>query len=44
VLESKSSDIEYAPDEDSQHFPIERGFELSQYLVRRIEYHQEIIK
>jgi len=36
--------IEDTPDEDSQHLPIERDSELSQYLVRCIEYHQEIIK
>jgi hypothetical protein len=36
--------IEDTPDEDSQHFPIETDSELDQYLVRCIEYHQEIIK
>jgi hypothetical protein len=36
--------IEYTPDEDSQHLPIQRGFELNQYFLRCIEYHQEIIK
>jgi hypothetical protein len=36
--------IEDTSDEDSQHLPIERDFELSQYLLRCIEYHQEIIK
>jgi hypothetical protein len=36
--------IEDTSDEDSQHFPIERDSELRQYLVRCIEYHQEIIK
>ena len=36
--------IEDTPDEDSQHLPIERDSDLNQYLVRCIEYHQEIIK
>jgi len=36
--------IEDTPDENSQHLPIERDSELNQYLVRCIEYHQEIIK
>jgi hypothetical protein len=30
--------------EDSQHLPKETEPELSQYLVRFIQYHQEIIK
>jgi len=36
--------IEDKTDEDSQHLSIERDSELDQYLVRCIEYHQEIIK
>jgi hypothetical protein len=36
--------IEDTSDEDSQHLPIERGFEVSQYLLRCIENRQEIIK
>jgi hypothetical protein len=36
--------IEDMPDEVIQHLPIERDSEVSQYLVRCIEYHQEIIK
>jgi hypothetical protein len=36
--------IEDTSDEDSQHLPKDTDSELSQYLVRCIEYHQEIIK
>jgi hypothetical protein len=36
--------IEETSDEDSQHLTKETDTELSQYLVRCIEYHQEIIK
>jgi hypothetical protein len=36
--------IEGTSDGDSQHLPKETDSELSQYLVRCIEYHQEIIK
>jgi hypothetical protein len=36
--------IEDKPNENSQHLPIGTDSELSQYLVRCIEYHQEIIK
>jgi hypothetical protein len=36
--------IEDMPDEESQHLPVEVDCVLRQYLVRCIEYHQEIIK
>lgn len=36
--------IEDTPDEDNQQFPIHTDSELNQYMVRCIEYHQEIIK
>jgi hypothetical protein len=36
--------IENTSDEDSQHLPKDTDSGLSQYLVRCIEYHQEIIK
>jgi hypothetical protein len=36
--------IEDKSDEDSQHLPKDTDSELSQYLFRCIQYHQEIIK
>jgi hypothetical protein len=36
--------IEYRPDENNQHLPIEEDIDLIQCLVGCIEYHQEIIK
>jgi hypothetical protein len=36
--------IEDTSDEDSQHLPKDADSELSQYLVRCIQYHQEIVK
>jgi hypothetical protein len=43
-LKANQLHIEDTSDEDSQHLPKDTDNELSQYLVRCIQYHQEIFK